>query len=234
MKQASLSPVERDRPPQMTLVPEAIEIFRRGEMLIIVDDEDRENEGDLVVAAEKVTPEAINFMAKYGRGLVCLALTEARCKELELPLMVDEAEMVPFGTAFTVSIEARGKVTTGISAADRAATVRAAIDPKTRPYDLTRPGHVFPVRARPGGVLKRAGHTEASTDLALLAGLPAGAVICEIMNDDGTMARLPDLLEFAQLHGLRILTVTDLISHRMRNETLVHEVAAPKIPTPTS
>ncbi|MDA8020698.1 MAG: 3,4-dihydroxy-2-butanone-4-phosphate synthase [Thermoanaerobaculia bacterium] len=223
---------ERERPPQLTLVPEAIEIIRRGEMLIVVDDEDRENEGDLVIAAEKVTPEAINFMAKHGRGLVCLALTEERCKQLDLPLMVDEEEMTPFGTAFTVSIEARGKVTTGISAADRAATVRAAIDPSTRPHDLTRPGHVFPVRARPGGVLKRAGHTEASTDLAMLAGLPAGAVICEIMNDDGTMARIPDLLEFAQVHGLRILTVTDLISYRMRNETLVEEVAAPRIPTP--
>ena len=223
---------DRERPPQMTLVPEAIEIFRRGEMMIIVDDEDRENEGDLVVAAEKVTPEAINFMAKHGRGLVCLAMTEERCKQLELPLMVDEEQMVPFGTAFTVSIEARGKVTTGISAADRAATVRVAMDAKARPHDLSRPGHIFPVRARPGGVLKRAGHTEASTDLAMLAGLQAGAVICEIMNDDGTMARLPDLLAFAEIHDLRILTVTDLISYRMRNETLVDRVAAPKIPTP--
>ena len=232
MTDPSSSHDARERPPQMTLVPEAIEIFRRGEMMIIVDDEDRENEGDLVVAAEKVTPEAINFMAKHGRGLVCLALTEARCKELDLPLMVDEERMAPFGTAFTVSIEARGKVTTGISAADRAATVRVAMDAKTRPQDLVRPGHIFPVRARPGGVLKRAGHTEASTDLAMLAGLKAGAVICEIMNDDGTMARLPDLLAFAEEHDLKILTVTDLISYRMRNETLVERVAAPKIPTP--
>ncbi|MEM1179869.1 MAG: 3,4-dihydroxy-2-butanone-4-phosphate synthase [Acidobacteriota bacterium] len=213
-------------------VPDAIEVFRRGEMVIIVDDEDRENEGDLVVAAEKITPEAINFMAKYGRGLICLALTEERCKHLELGLMVDEERMTPLGTAFTVSIEARGKVTTGISAADRAETVRVAMDPTTRPFDLARPGHIFPVRARPGGVLKRAGHTEASTDLAALAGLDAGAVICEIMNDDGSMARVPDLIEFALAHGLRILTVSDLISHRMRNESLVEKVASPSLATP--
>lgn len=213
-------------------VPDAVELFRRGEMVIIVDDEDRENEGDLVVAAEKITPGAINFMAKYGRGLICLALTEERCHQLELDLMVDEERMTPLGTAFTVSIEARGKVTTGISAADRAETVRVAMDPRTRPVDLARPGHIFPVRARPGGVLKRAGHTEASTDLAALAGLDPGAVICEIMNDDGSMARVPDLIEFAIAHGLRILTVSDLISHRMRNESLVERVAAPTLDTP--
>jgi 3,4-dihydroxy 2-butanone 4-phosphate synthase/GTP cyclohydrolase II len=212
-------------------IEEAIEIFRRGETLIIVDDEDRENEGDLVVAAEKIRPEAINFMAKHGRGLICLSLTEERCRELELPLMVDEKEMIPLGTAFTVSIEARGKVSTGISAQDRATTVLAAVDPKTRPQDLIRPGHVFPVRARPGGVLKRAGHTEASSDLAKLAGLKPSAVICEIMNDDGSMARVPDLIAFAESHNLRIITVSDLISHRLRHETLVERVASPTIPT---
>jgi len=214
-----------------TTIEDAIEIFRRGEMLIIVDDEDRENEGDLVVAAEKIRPEAINFMAKHGRGLICLSLTEERCAELELPLMVGESEMIPLGTAFTVSIEARGKVSTGISAQDRAATVLAAMDPRTRPQDLIRPGHIFPVRARPGGVLKRAGHTEASSDLAKLAGLRPGAVICEIMNDDGSMARVPDLITFAQTHDLRIITVSDLISHRLRHETLVERVASPRIST---
>ncbi len=220
--------------PKTALTPiiEAIEHFRHGRMVIIVDDEDRENEGDLVMAAEKATPEAINFMAKHGRGLICLSLTEERCGELDLPLMVEDSKATLFGTAFTVSIEAKGKVSTGISAADRAATVRTAIDPRTRPEDLLRPGHVFPVRARPGGVLKRAGHTEASVDLAVLAGLEPGAVICEIMNDDGSMARLPDLREFARVHELPLLAVSDLISYRLRNETLVRRVAAPKIPTP--
>ncbi|MEL7058615.1 MAG: 3,4-dihydroxy-2-butanone-4-phosphate synthase [Acidobacteriota bacterium] len=215
-----------------TPIPEAIERFRAGEMVIIVDDEDRENEGDLVIAAERVTPDAINFMAKHGRGLICLSLTEERCRELALPLMVDESSMTPFGTAFTVSIEARGKVTTGISASDRAATVRTAIDPATQPRDLARPGHIFPVRARPGGVLKRAGHTEASSDLAALAGFHPAGVICEIMNDDGTMARVPDLAVFARRHGLAILTVSDLIRHRMRHETLVERIASPRLKTP--
>ena len=215
-----------------TPVPEAIEHFRQGRMLVVIDDEDRENEGDLVIAAENVTAEAINFMAKHGRGLICLSLTEKRCDELGLPLMVEDSNATLFGTAFTVSIEAKGKVTTGISASDRAATVRTAIDPKTRPEDLIRPGHIFPVRARPGGVLKRAGHTEASVDLAILAGLTPGAVICEIMNDDGSMARVPDLSRFADEHDLPLLTVSDLISHRMRTETLVRRVAAPRIPTP--
>lgn len=218
--------------PDLTPILDTIELFRNGQMVIIVDDEDRENEGDLVVAAEKITPEAINFMAKHGRGLICLSLTEQRCAELELPLMVDEKKSTPFGTAFTVSIEARGKVTTGISAKDRAATVATAIASGTRPEDLIRPGHIFPVRARAGGVLKRAGHTEASVDLATLAGLKPAAVICEIMNDDGTMARMVDLQEFAKLHQLPILAVSDLISHRMRTETLVHRVAAPTLPTP--
>ncbi len=215
-----------------TSVPEAIEHFRQGRMLVVIDDEDRENEGDLVIAAEKVTAEAINFMAKHGRGLICISLTEERCEELKLPLMVEDTSATLFGTAFTVSIEAKGKVTTGISASDRAATVKTAIDPRTRPEDLIRPGHIFPVRARAGGVLKRAGHTEASIDLAVLAGLSPGAAICEIMNDDGTMARLPDLQAFSRQHNLPLLTVSDLISHRLRTETLVRQVAAPRVPTP--
>jgi 3,4-dihydroxy 2-butanone 4-phosphate synthase/GTP cyclohydrolase II len=211
-------------------IEEAIEHFRQGEIVIICDDEDRENEGDFAIAAERVTPAAINFMAKHGRGLVCLALTEERCRELDLPLMVED-NTSPFGTAFTISIEARGKVTTGISAADRAATIRTAIDPATRPEDLLRPGHVFPLRARKGGVLKRAGQTEASVDLAALAGLAPAGVICEIMNDDGTMARVPDLAKVAKEHGLAMITVSDLISYRLRNETLVRKMAAPNLPT---
>ena len=214
-----------------TPIKEAIEHFRRGGMLIIVDDKDRENEGDLAVAAERVTPEAVNFMAKHGRGLICLSMTEARADALELPLMVTE-NTTPFGTAFTVSIEARGKVTTGISAHDRAATIRTAMHSDTRAADLIRPGHVFPIRAKPGGVLKRTGHTEASSDLAALAGFEPAGVICEIMNDDGTMARLPDLLRVAEEHELPIISVSDLVSYRLRNETLVERVACPRIPTP--
>jgi 3,4-dihydroxy 2-butanone 4-phosphate synthase / GTP cyclohydrolase II len=211
-------------------VEEAAELYRRGEMVIIVDDEDRENEGDLCLAAERVSPEAINFMATYGRGLICLAMSEDRCDELDLPLMV-ETNTSNSGTAFCVSIEARGRVTTGISAHDRAATVRTAIDPATRPADLLRPGHVFPLRARRGGVLKRAGQTEASVDLAAIAGLTPAAVICEIMNPDGTMARLPDLKEYAIRHGLKIISVADIIQYRMQNERHVHRVASPKLPT---
>ena len=211
-------------------VPEAAELYRRGEFVIIVDDEDRENEGDLCIAAEKVTPAIINFMARFGRGLICLAMTEQRCNELDLPLMV-ENNTTNFGTAFTVSIEARGRVTTGISAADRAETVRVAIDPKTKPVDLARPGHVFPLRARKGGVLKRAGQTEASVDLAAIAGMTPAAVICEIMNEDGTMARLPDLREFAIKHGLKIISVADIIQYRMQAEKHVHCLASPKLPT---
>jgi 3,4-dihydroxy 2-butanone 4-phosphate synthase/GTP cyclohydrolase II len=211
-------------------IEEAIERFRQGRMVIIVDDEDRENEGDLAIAAEKTTPAAINFMAKHGRGLICLTMTEERCDELELPLMVRD-NTSPFGTAFTVSIEARGKITTGISAADRAATILTAIDPATRPEDLLRPGHVFPLRAKKGGVLKRAGQTEASVDLASLAGLKPAGVICEIMNDDGTMARVPDLLAVAREHGLAMITVSDLISYRLRHETLVRKMASPRLPT---
>ncbi|HEX4497636.1 MAG TPA: bifunctional 3,4-dihydroxy-2-butanone-4-phosphate synthase/GTP cyclohydrolase II [Thermoanaerobaculia bacterium] len=211
-------------------IEEAIERFRHGEMVIIVDDEDRENEGDLAIAAEKVTPAAINFMAKHGRGLICLAMSEEQCRALDLPLMVEDNTST-FGTAFTISIEARGKVTTGISAADRAATILTAIDPATRPEDLLRPGHVFPLRARKGGVLKRAGQTEASVDLATLAGLNPSGVICEIMNDDGTMARVPDLVKVAREHGLLMITVSDLISYRLQHETLVRKVASPKLPT---
>jgi 3,4-dihydroxy 2-butanone 4-phosphate synthase/GTP cyclohydrolase II len=214
-----------------TTVEDAAELYRKGELVIIVDDEDRENEGDLCLAADKVTPAAINFMARYGRGLICLAMTEERCGELDLPLMV-ENNTSNYGTAFTVSIEARGRVTTGISAFDRSETVRVAIDPKTKPADLLRPGHVFPLRAKKGGVLKRAGQTEASVDLAAIAGMTPAAVICEIMNDDGSMARLPDLREFAVRHGLRIISVADLINYRMQHEKHVHCLASPRIPTP--
>jgi 3,4-dihydroxy 2-butanone 4-phosphate synthase/GTP cyclohydrolase II len=211
-------------------IEEAVKAFRDGQFVIIVDDEDRENEGDLAIAAERITPDAINFMARYGRGLICLAMTEERCDELRLPLMVQD-NTTPFGTAFTVSIEAKGKITTGISAADRAATVLTAIDPATRPDDLLRPGHVFPLRARVGGVLKRAGQTEASADLATMAGLKAAGVICEIMNDDGTMARVDDLKIYAKEHGILMITVSDLISYRLKHETLVQRVASPQLPT---
>jgi 3,4-dihydroxy 2-butanone 4-phosphate synthase/GTP cyclohydrolase II len=217
-------------PSPFASIEDAIAHFRGGKLVVIVDDEDRENEGDLAIAAEKVSPQAINFMAKHGRGLICLALSEERCKELDLPLMV-ETNTSPFGTAFTVSIEARGKTTTGISAADRAATILTAIDPATRPDDLLRPGHVFPLRARKGGVLKRAGQTEASVDLASLSGLQPAAVICEIMNDDGTMARVPDLTRFCQQHGLLMITVSDLIRYRLGHETLVRKIASPRLPT---
>ncbi|NPA15703.1 MAG: bifunctional 3,4-dihydroxy-2-butanone-4-phosphate synthase/GTP cyclohydrolase II, partial [Deferribacteres bacterium] len=212
-------------------IEEAIEDIKAGKMVIMVDDEDRENEGDLVCAAEKVTPEIINFMAKYGRGLICLALTPERCEELQLPLMAPESRE-PFGTAFTVSIDAREGITTGISAADRAHTIKVAIDPKTKPSDLVRPGHVFPLRARKGGVLKRAGHTEGSVDLARLAGLYPAAVICEIMNEDGTMARVPQLMEFARKFGLKIITIADLIKYRLRNEFHVKRIAESRLPTP--
>ncbi len=212
-------------------VEEAAEIYRRGEFVIIVDDEDRENEGDLCIAAEKITPDAINFMAKHARGLICLALTEERCRDLDLPLMV-ENNTSPYGTAFTVSIEARGRITTGISAFDRSETVKVAIDPKTRPADLLRPGHIFPLRARKGGVLKRAGQTEASVDLASIAGMTPAAVICEIMNEDGTMARLPDLREVAARHALKIISVADIINYRMHHEKHVRCLASPRLPTP--
>ena len=213
-------------------VEEALEAIRAGRMVILVDDEDRENEGDLCMAAEKVTPEAINFMAKYGRGLICLPLTEERLEQLQLSMMVPDAENSSgYGTAFTVSIEAREGVTTGISAADRARTIQVAIADDARPQDLVRPGHVFPLRARRGGVLRRAGQTEGSVDLARLAGLKPAAVICEIMNDDGTMARMPDLVEFARRHDLLIVTIADLIQYRLRNERLVRPAAEATLPT---
>jgi 3,4-dihydroxy 2-butanone 4-phosphate synthase/GTP cyclohydrolase II len=211
-------------------IEEAIEDLRKGKMIILVDDEDRENEGDLCMAAEKVTPEAINFMAKYGRGLICLSLTPERVEELKLPMMTDENSS-PYGTAFTISIEAKRGVTTGISAYDRAKTILTAIDPKTKPEDLARPGHVFPLKAKPGGVLQRVGHTEGSVDLARLAGLYPAGVICEIMNDDGTMARVPELMEFARKHNLKIVTIKDIIKFRMRTERLVKRIATTKLPT---
>jgi 3,4-dihydroxy 2-butanone 4-phosphate synthase/GTP cyclohydrolase II len=217
-------------PIQFATVEEAIEEFRQGRQIVLVDDEDRENEGDLALPAEKITPAAINFMAKYGRGLVCLALTEDRCDELNLPLM-SAVNTSAFGTAFTESIDARRGTTTGISAADRATTVLAAIDPATRPADLGRPGHIFPLRARRGGVLIRAGQTEASVDLARIAGLFPAGVICEIMAEDGTMARLPELSEFAAEHGLKLLTVAELVRYRMRHERYVRRVADAALPT---
>ena len=210
----------------------AVEHFRRGKMIILVDDEDRENEGDLCIAAEKVTPEAINFMAKHGRGLVCLALSEEKVRQLRLPLMVDEgANTSTFGTAFTISIEAAKGVTTGISARDRAHTVLTAVKDDARPEDLARPGHVFPLRARRGGVLVRAGQTEGSVDLARLAGLTPAAVICEVMNDDGTMARLPELEKLGRQFDLRILSVADLIAYRMMKDHLVRRASQAPLPT---
>ena len=201
-------------------IEEAIDDIRQGRMIIIVDDEDRENEGDLTVASEKVTPEQINFMARYGRGLICLTLTEQRCDQLSLRLM-SEHNTTPYGTAFCESIDGREGISTGISAADRAATIRMAVDPATRPTDLVRPGHVFPLRARQGGVLVRAGQTEASVDISRLAGLTPSGVICEVMNDDGTMARVPDLTDFCRTHSLKMITVANLIRYRIRNERYV-------------
>ncbi len=211
-------------------IDEAIEDIAKGRKVILVDDEDRENEGDLCMAAEKVTPEAINFMAKYGRGLICLSLTPERVEELKLQMMTDD-NTSPFGTAFTVSIEAKRGVTTGISASDRATTILTAINPNTKPEDLSKPGHVFPLRAKRGGVLKRAGQTEGSVDLVRLAGLYPAGVICEIMNDDGTMARVPQLTEFAKKHSMKIVTVKDLIKYRMRAELFVRRIAVTKLPT---
>jgi 3,4-dihydroxy 2-butanone 4-phosphate synthase/GTP cyclohydrolase II len=211
-------------------IQDAIEAIAAGRMVIVVDDEDRENEGDLTIAAEKITPDAINFMATYGRGLICLSMTPERLDELEVPLMVSQ-NTSRFETAFCVPIEAKGRTTTGISAADRAATVLAAIDPATRPSDLARPGHMFPLRSRPGGVMTRAGQTEAAVDLARIAGLYPAGVICEVMNEDGTMARVPQLAKFAKKHGLLLVTIADLIKHRIRTESLVRRVASAKLPT---
>jgi 3,4-dihydroxy 2-butanone 4-phosphate synthase / GTP cyclohydrolase II len=213
-------------------IQEAVEEFRAGHMVIIVDDEDRENEGDLACAAEKVTPEIINFMARNGRGLICLSLTEQRLDELQIPLQVSDAENTASrGTAFCVSIEARKGVTTGISAADRATTIQVAVDARTKPSDLARPGHIFPLRARNGGVLVRPGQTEGVVDLARIAGLTPAGVICEVMNDDGTMARLPQLRDFAREHGIKIISVADLVAYRMANEVLIHRAGEARVPT---
>jgi 3,4-dihydroxy 2-butanone 4-phosphate synthase/GTP cyclohydrolase II len=220
-----------DSKAKFATVPEAVAAIQRGQMVVVVDDEDRENEGDLTLAAEFVTPEAINFMARFGRGLICLTLTEERADYLRLgPMTQDNTSR--FGTAFTESIEAREGVTTGISAADRSHTIRVAIDSSSTANDLARPGHVFPLRARKGGVLVRAGQTEASVDLARMAGLIPAGVICEIMNEDGTMARVPDLIGFCAEHGLLMMTVADLIRYRLQNERYIHRVAEAPVETP--
>src|SRR6266852_8178274 len=210
-------------------VEEAVEEIRQGRMVVVVDDEDRENEGDLIMAAEKVTPEAVNFMAKHGRGLICLALTEQRCEELHLA-PISPRNTSAFGTPFCEPIDARRGTTTGTSASDRATTILAATDPQTRPEDLARPGHVYTLRARRGGVLVRAVQTEASVDLARIAGLTPAGVVCEIMNDDGTMARLPQLAEFCRLHGLKMVTTAELIRYRMQHERYVRRLAEPNLP----
>ncbi|NLZ28001.1 MAG: 3,4-dihydroxy-2-butanone-4-phosphate synthase, partial [Firmicutes bacterium] len=214
---------------KFSTIEEALDELRAGRMIIVVDDEDRENEGDLVIAAEKASTESINFMIRYGRGLVCVPLTASRIEELEIPLMV-ERNTDKHETAFTVSVDSR-KVTTGISAPERALTVKTLIDSSARPEELVRPGHVFPLQAKEGGVLRRAGHTEATVDLCRMAGLYPGGVICEIMNDDGSMARVPQLTEFARQHRLKIITIADLINHRMKEEKLVKRAAETEIPT---
>jgi 3,4-dihydroxy 2-butanone 4-phosphate synthase/GTP cyclohydrolase II len=217
------------RPP-FSSIEEALEDVRAGRMVVVCDAEDRENEGDLTLAAQFATPDAINFMAKEARGLICLALTPERCDELGLDLMAAKNES-PYETAFTVSIEAREGVTTGISAGDRAHTIQVAVDPRTRPRDLVQPGHVFPLKAKPGGVLERTGQTEAAVDLARLAGLTPAGVICEVMNDDGTMARVPDLVDYCARHGLKMITVADLIAYRRRHDKLVERVVETRLPT---
>jgi 3,4-dihydroxy 2-butanone 4-phosphate synthase/GTP cyclohydrolase II len=219
-----------DKESRIISVERAVEEVRAGRLIVIVDDEDRENEGDLMIAAEKVTPETINFMSRYGRGLICLPLTDKRLEELRLPLMVYD-NTSRFETAFTVSIDAKKGVTTGISAFDRARTVQTAIDPKAGPSDLVRPGHIFPLQAKEGGVLARAGQTEAAVDLARQAGLVPAGVICEIMNEDGTMAHLPELEEFSQKHHIPILTIADLIKYRLKNESLVRKIEEADLPT---
>ncbi len=216
----------------MNTIPELIEDIRNGKMVILIDDEDRENEGDIVVAADFITPEIVNFMALEARGLICLSLSPQQIERLEIPLMVkEENNYTPHKTAFTVSIEAAHGVSTGISASDRAHTIRVASNPQAKPSDIIVPGHIFPIRAKPGGVLKRAGHTEGSIDLAALAGLNPAAVICEVMNADGTMARTQDLIKFAEKHNLKIGTIVDLIRYRVQNETLVEEVAHARLPS---
>jgi 3,4-dihydroxy 2-butanone 4-phosphate synthase/GTP cyclohydrolase II len=223
-------PAEKASHSAFSSIPEAIEEIRRGRMVVVCDDENRENEGDLTMAAQFATPEAINFMAKHGRGLICLALTDERCDELGLDLMAAKNES-PFETAFTISVEAREGVTTGISAHDRARTVQVAIDPHSGPDDLVQPGHVFPLKAKDGGVLERTGQTEAAVDLARLAGLIPAGVICEVMNEDGTMARVPDLIPYCEEHGLKMITVADLIAYRRQTEKLVERIVSTKLPT---
>ncbi|MGB7220219.1 MAG: bifunctional 3,4-dihydroxy-2-butanone-4-phosphate synthase/GTP cyclohydrolase II [Vicinamibacterales bacterium] len=229
MRKIEIAKGARKPPSPFARIEEAVEAIRAGQMIIVVDDADRENEGDLTIAAEKATPEAINFMARFGRGLICLPMTHERLDELEIPLVVHD-NTSRFETAFCTPIDVVS-TTTGISAQDRAATVRAAIDPATRPADLARPGHVHPLRARPGGVLVRAGQTEAAVDLARIAGLYPAGVICEIMNEDGTMARVPDLTKFAKRHNLPLVTIADLIKYRIRTESLVKRMATAKLPT---
>ncbi|MEE8377918.1 MAG: bifunctional 3,4-dihydroxy-2-butanone-4-phosphate synthase/GTP cyclohydrolase II [Candidatus Aminicenantaceae bacterium] len=219
-----------NRKSPIATVDEAVQAVKSGKIIIIVDDEDRENEGDLMVAAEKVTPDIINFMAKHGRGLICLPMPGERLKELNLPLMVSE-NTAAFQTAFTVSIDAKEGITTGISSFDRAKTILTAIDPKTKPSDIARPGHIFPLQAMNGGVLERAGQTEAAIDITRLADLYTAGVICEIMNEDGTMARMPELIEYSLTYDIPILTITDLIKYRMKNETLVTKIEETELPT---
>ena len=230
MKKLQIAKGARRQSHPFARIEDAIAAVRAGTLVIVVDDEDRENEGDLTIAAEKVTPEAINFMARFGRGLICLSMTPERLDELEIPLLVRD-NTSRFETAFCTPIDVVGRTTTGISAHDRAATVLAAIDPATRPTDLARPGHVHPLRSRSGGVLVRSGQTEAAVDLARIAGLYPAGVICEIMNEDGTMARVPELTKYAKKHGLPMITVADLIKYRMRTESLVRRVASAKLPT---
>jgi 3,4-dihydroxy 2-butanone 4-phosphate synthase/GTP cyclohydrolase II len=229
-KKKTAAPAREDRRMTLATIPEAIEDVRNGRFVIVVDDEDRENEGDFIMAAEKVTPDAINFMAVHGRGLICMPMTGERIDELKIPMMASN-NTSNFGTAFTVSVEARHGTTTGISAGDRARTVQVLADPATRPEDLVMPGHMFPLRARDGGVLVRAGQTEATVDLARLAGRRPAGVCCEIMNEDGTMARLPQLEAIARKHGLKIISVADLIAYRYRHEHLVRRVAEARLPT---
>ena len=230
MRQLTIAKGARQPQSPFARVEEAVDAIRAGKIVIVVDDENRENEGDLTIAAEKITPEAVNFMARHGRGLICLPMTPERLDALDVPLMVSQNSS-RFDTAFCVSIEAKGRTSTGISAGDRATTVLTAIDPATRPSDLARPGHMFPLRARPGGVMVRAGQTEAAVDLARIAGLYPAGVICEVMNEDGTMARVPQLTKFAKRHGLLLITIADLIKYRLRTESLVKRVASARLPT---
>jgi 3,4-dihydroxy 2-butanone 4-phosphate synthase/GTP cyclohydrolase II len=222
--------VTPDRIREFATIEDAVEEVRAGRMLVVVDDEDRENEGDLLMAADKVTPEAVNFMAKHGRGIICMPMLGERLDELQISMMVSD-NTAPLGTAFTVSVDARRGVTTGTSAYDRAVTIRTLVDPRTRADDLTRPGHIFPLRAMPGGVLRRAGHTEAAVDLARLAGCAPAGVICEVLDQDGGMARVPELMQLARTHGLKVITIKDLIEYRIQKEKLVRRAATTRLPT---